>query len=183
MVDNCLIVIDCQNDFFYGTLGTPETRAIVPNILAKIEGYVKRGEYICFTKDLHHSDYDETLEGQTIPRHCISPSDGMDLIGSIQDLLKGYYRTDVFHKSTFGSLDLLDEARDFWEDDDEVVTEIIGVCTDICVLANVVLLRTALPNSRFIVDASCCAGTTKEAHEAALRVMKSLQIEVINENT
>jgi nicotinamidase-related amidase len=168
-----LIVVDMQNDFVYGSLGTPEARAIVPNVKKKIEEYRERGDDIIFTMDSHGSNYLETHEGKYLPvKHCILGTDGCDVISKINRLAG-----DVsILKNTFATLHWVCLSHVFWNG-----IELVGVCTDICVVSNALVLRSLYPNLDITVDASCCAGTTPEKHKAALEVMKSCHIDVIGE--
>lgn len=175
-----LIVVDMQNDFVTGPLGTPEARGIVPNIQEKIQHYLKNEEgIVIFTRDTHDRFYMETQEGKHLPiPHCIFGTKGWNIIPE----LDGYtHNSFILNKDTFGN--------DYWEDVFDIRTnnvsfpiesiELIGVCTDICVITNALILKTIYPEIPIIVDASCCAGTSPENHKAALQVMKSCQIEVI----
>lgn len=168
-----LIVVDMQNDFVYGPLGTPEARAIVPNVQKKIEEYRERFDDVVFTKDLHDELYLERHEGRYLPiKHCMWNEKGSELVIPADD--NGEV---VFIKSTFGFKDWVHYPYIYRTS----AIEIVGVCTDICVVSNALMLRSICPETDIIVDASCCAGTTPEKHKAALEVMKSCHIDVINE--
>lgn len=177
-----LIVIDMQNDFVTGPLGTPEARAIVPNIKKKIEFYkklnYKQKTQIIFTQDSHSINYgnDEFLiEEKKVPKHCITGTPGWCIIDELFP-----YSIDTIQKETFGVVAKWVSLR--MEDNDEDSSiQIVGVCTDICVISNALILRAMYPNIPIYVDAGCCAGTTPEKHKAALEMMKSCCIEVINE--
>lgn len=168
-----LIVIDMQNDFIDGALGTKEAQAIVSNVKKKIEEYKARGDEIIFTRDTHSKNYLETNEGKYLPvEHCIKGTYGW-LISDELDNGVGY---PVIDKYTFGfggwvhyDFDMLDEV------------EVIGLCTDICVVSNALILKALFPEIDITVDASCCAGVTPESHKAALTTMKMCQINVIGE--
>ena len=172
-----LVVIDMQNDFINGALGSPEAISIVPNVAAKIAEYKSAGRPIVYTCDSHNSNYMNTQEGKYLPiPHCISGTkgweiaDGLYVEGSIVD-----------NKHSFGSTNLVAYiATNYRGRFDEI--EVVGLCTDICVVSNVMILKAFLPEVKITVDASCCAGTSIEAHKAALTVMKSCQVEVINGN-
>lgn len=169
-----LIVIDMQNDFVYGPLGTPEAQAIVPNIIKKVEEYRSRDDAIIFTTDTHYDDYLETSEGQKLPvPHCIVGTSGYEIIPELNVELSTMEK--IYPKSTFGYR----WNTGHWMRCYDV--EIIGVCTDICVVTNALVLKTYHPDIEITVDASCCAGSTPEKHKAALEVMKSCQINVIGE--
>ena len=181
-----LIVIDVQNDFVTGSLGTPEAQAIVPNIVKKVEEYRSNEDGIIFTKDIHYDNYLETAEGKKLPiPHCIAGTVGCDIIPELNpDLsLNLAFNEKIYNKETFGYhwdhaawLGWLRDAKPIYK------IEIIGLCTDICVVTNALCLKTCYPNIELTVDASCCAGTTPDKHKAALDVMESCQINVINKN-
>lgn len=169
-----LIVIDMQNDFVTGPLGTKEAVAIIPKINQKIEAYHKNEDQIIFTRDMHFNDYLHTTEGKHLPvPHCIYPTEGWHIAKGIHV----YHNSRLIDKEHFGSLHL---EKAFRLKRSEAI-EIVGVCTDICVITNALILKTQLPDTEITVDASCCAGTTPDMHKAALQVMKSCQINVINE--
>lgn len=185
-----LVIVDMQNDFIDGSLGSAEAQAIVPKVVEKVKNIDKSNTLILFTKDTHYKDYFDTLEGKMLPvKHCIENTPGWCInkeISSIVDDTEGYMHYSsgtIIHsriyKFTFGS----DILREFLLEHEESIEEIefCGVCTDICVISNALMARQTLPNTRIVVDASCCAGVTPEKHKAALEVMKSCQIEVIGE--
>lgn len=166
-----LIVVDMQNDFITGSLGTKEAQAIVPNVKKKIEEYNARGYEIFCTKDTHFEDYLETNEGKNLPiKHCIKYTNGWDISKELN-----VDNAMFINKNTFG----YSGWRGFSLDNDDI--EIVGLCTDICVISNALILKAAYPEINITVDANCCAGTTPENHKAALTVMKSCQINVIGE--
>lgn len=166
-----LIVIDMQNDFVNGSLGNEEIKAIVPAVVKKINDW---DGIVITTMDTHDDDYMRTLEGKKLPvPHCMRGTEGWELNDEVLSALPANYLS--VEKSTFGSYSLPKWLTQFKE------IHIIGVCTDICVVSNALLLRAHYPNTVIVCDASCCAGTTPEKHKAALEVMKSCQIEVINE--
>lgn len=167
-----LIVVDMQNDFIDGTLGTPEAQAIVPNVKKKIEEYDAREDAIVFTRDTHFDDYLETNEGKHLPvKHCVMGTHGWQIADGLEAPNARY-----INKPTFGWMGWQSFA---FEDDDEV--EIVGLCTDICVVSNALILKAMFPEIKIAVDASCCAGVTPESHKAALQTMKMCQINVIGE--
>lgn len=174
-MNKVLIVVDIQNDFIFGALGTPEARGIVDNVLQKVIEARQSNDTIIFTKDLHYDeDYCDSVESAFVPRHCMANEDGHWIIECLRPYMD-YWVT----KSTYGYT--------HWEDlptfiADADFIEVIGVCTDICIISNVLMLRSLYPTIPIVVDASCCAGLTPEKHRAALEVMKSCNIEVINEN-
>ena len=167
-----LIVVDMQNDFITGALGTPEAQAIVPKVKKKIEEYRKLGHKIVFTKDTHYDDYLDTMEGEKLPiKHCIKGTYGWKLANGL------YVKDDpVIEKHQFG-YPVWDDCIDIWYDE----MELVGLCTDICVISNALIIKSMTRTREITVDASCCAGTTPENHKAALQVMKSCQINVIGE--
>ena len=170
-----LVVIDMQNDFIDGALGTPEAVEIVPNVRAKIRQYAP--EDIFVTMDTHEADYLTTQEGQNLPvEHCIRGSKGWEIRGDLAVLLKG---ASIYEKSTFGSMKLAEDLRAI-ADKEDIELELAGLCTDICVVSNALLLKAAMPEVRISVDPACCAGVTPEKHEAALETMRSCQIHVEN---
>lgn len=172
-----LIIIDMQNDFITGPLGTPEARNIVNKVYTKIREAKKSGTKIIFTRDTHFTNYNKTLEGQNLPvSHCIIDTEGWQIIPELPT-----NSAKIFNKYTFGDRYLAEELAECYNLSEENLIELCGVCTDICVVSNALMLRAFLPNVPISVDASCCAGTTLEKHKAALEVMKSCQIEVINE--
>lgn len=161
-----LIVIDMQNDFIDGSLGTAEAVAIVDNVKAKIKEYADRGDQIIFTRDTHQEDYMETNEGKHLPVvHCIEGTDGWQ----IRD---GFYAegAEIINKPSFGYTG--------WNDYSFEEVELIGLCTDICVVSNALIIKAIFPEIKVSVDSSCCAGVTPESHEAALKTMQMCQIEV-----
>ncbi len=173
-----LIVIDMQRDFVTGDLGTPEAIAIVPNINRKIEEYRSRCDEVFFTRDTHTEDYFETNEGKHLPvPHCIYETDGWQITDRIH---WGFYNSTVLNKPTFGFLHW-DKYLNVSGEGEDAEIEIVGVCTDICVVSNALILKAMYPEAKITVDASCCAGVTPESHKAALTTMKMCQIEVIGE--
>ncbi|MBO6133122.1 MAG: cysteine hydrolase [Lachnospiraceae bacterium] len=169
-----LVVIDMQNDFIDMALGTKEALGIVDAVKGKISGY--RAEDIVATMDTHEDNYMETQEGRYLPvPHCIRGSEGWKIRPDIAELLKG---ARVFEKPTFGSMELADYLLGVSRGE-EIELELIGLCTDICVVSNALLLKAAMPEVKITVDSSCTAGVTPKKHEAALETMRSCQIQVI----
>ena len=166
-----LIVVDMQNDFISGSLGTTEARAIVENVADKIKSF--NGKVI-FTRDTHEDDYMNTQEGKKLPvSHCVIGSEGWQIHPDLAP-----YAREVIDKPTFGSVVLAHLISAM--DNVESIT-LVGICTDICVISNAMLLKAFMPEVPIFVDASCCAGVTPESHKTALAAMKSCQINIINE--
>lgn len=179
-----LVVVDMQNDFIDGPLGTPEARAIVDNVCAKIRD--GEWDYIYYTMDMHDNGYLETQEGQKLPiEHCIYDTEGYKYNAAVEkDILDYPFHTPVY-KTTFGCVDLPFLVRSrVWStlnvDFKDIELTLVGVCTDICVVSNAMLLKAHFPEMKIVVDASCCAGSTPEKHYMALEVMKSCQVDVVN---
>lgn len=164
-----LIVVDMQHDFVDGSLGTPEAKAIVENVRNKIQQYYKNGDHIIFTRDTHTTEYLNTNEGKHLPyEHCIYGTHGWKIVPGLE--VPG---CEYIDKLSFGWMG--------WDKYyfDEI--EIIGLCTDICVVSNALILKATFPEANITVDASCCAGVNPESHKAALTTMKMCQINVIGE--
>lgn len=180
-MNRILIVIDMQNDFITGTLGSAEAEAVVENVVRKIQKYNREGERILCTLDTHYQNYRDTQEGRKLPvPHCIKPENGWELNERIkEELAKNAGKIRYFEKNTFGSWELAEYLKQ--TADARTEFEFIGVCTDICVVSNVLLVKAAFPENKIIVDASCCAGVTKETHRYALETMKMCQIDIIGE--
>ncbi len=171
-----LIVVDMQNDFVDGALGTPEAQQIVPAVAKKIRSYPK--ENVVYTLDTHSEEYMNTQEGKNLPvMHCIRGTQGWNLNPVIAELSEGSER---FEKPTFGSV-LLGETLKSVTERDDLELELVGLCTDICVVSNALLLKAMMPEVPISVDASCCAGVTPESHAHALATMKACQIHVTGE--
>lgn len=172
---NILVVVDMQKDFVDGSLGTSEAQAIVQNVVKKINEF--QGEIIV-TYDTHPETYLETAEGVKLPvKHCIKGTDGWELDKNVAETLSGKTYT-VVEKPTFGSVDLPSLIREIAGDDDFQI-ELVGLCTDICVVSNALLLKANFPECKISVDSSCCAGVTVDTHNHALSVMRMCQIDVI----
>ena len=169
-----LVVVDMQKDFVDGALGSKEAIAIVPSVVKKIKEF--DGE-IFVTYDTHFENYMDTSEGKKLPvRHCIKGTDGWELNDEVKQALNAKKFTPV-EKKTFGSVDLPVLIKEAIGDDDFTV-ELIGLCTDICVVSNALIIKAVFPEAPISVDAACCAGVTPEKHEAALETMRSCQIDV-----
>lgn len=171
-----LVVVDMQNDFVDGALGTAEAVKIVPEVAEKIRKF--DGNEIFVTYDTHYENYSDTLEGKKLPvPHCIEGTKGHELNDSIKTALKGKNHIDII-KKTFGTFEIVETLKKRYPNE-KIEAEIIGLCTDICVISNALILRAGYPDSLISVDAHCCAGVTPETHSAALATMKCCQIDVI----
>ena len=169
-----LIAVDLQNDFITGALGTPEAQEMLPRAAAYIAAH--QGP-VLYTLDTHEADYLSTREGGVLPvEHCIRGTEGWQLSPELAPVLAG---AKVFEKPTFGSVQLAEELKALSETE-ELELELVGLCTDICVISNALLLKAFLPEVRITVDASCCAGVTPQKHLAALETMRSCQVAVVN---
>ena len=174
----CLIVVDMQNDFIDGSLGTKEAVAILPKVVEKVENYDGR---IIFTKDTHTADYMNTQEGKNLPVvHCVEGEAGWKLASALEDFAakKGCV---TYNKPSFGSVELAEAMKQLAAEESIEEFELCGLCTDICVISNAMLLKAFLPEIPVAVDASCCAGVTPESHKNALEAMKMCQISIRNE--
>ena len=164
-----LVVVDMQKDFIDGALGTKEAQAIVENVKKKIESF--DGDVV-FTYDTHTKEYLDTQEGRKLPVvHCVKGTEGWELDSRLQPLAEG---RKIFEKPTFGSIEL----GEFVKASEYTDVELVGLCTDICVISNAMLIKAYMPEVNVSVDAACCAGVTPESHENALSAMKMCQIEV-----
>lgn len=169
-----LVVVDMQKDFIDGALGTKEAVAIVEKAAAEIARFTG---IIFVTMDTHHNNYLETAEGKKLPvPHCIKGTDGWLLNEKIQAALSGKNYVTL-EKGTFGSTKLVDAVREIGCQE-ELEIECFGLCTDICVVSNVLLLKANFPEAKITVRADCCAGVTPDSHAAALKTMEMCQIEM-----
>ena len=167
-----LIVVDMQNDFIDGALGTKEAVAIVPYVKEVIENFEGK---VFFTRDTHFDGYMETQEGKNLPvPHCIKDTDGWQIRAELEALRS----TEAIDKLTFGSKDLVDVLAK--EENIEEIT-FVGLCTDICVISNVMVVKAFYPEIPLAVDAKGCAGGTVQSHLNALEAMKMCQVKVVNE--
>ncbi len=170
-----LVVVDMQKDFVDGSLGTPEAQAIVSRAAEKIRSF--EGD-IFVTYDTHFEDYLDTPEGKKLPvPHCIYETPGWELTEELQDLMEEIPHYKV-QKYTFGSITLPHLMKEVADGDDFSI-ELIGLCTDICVISNALILKAQFPDLSISVDSSCCAGVTPALHIAALDVMRSCQIDIL----
>ena len=167
-----LVVVDMQKDFISGALGTKEAVAIVPRVAKKIAQAKKAGKTVVFTRDTHHENYLQTQEGKNLPvPHCIENTPGWEIDPALDTT-----GARIFDKPSFGSEELVQYLKGL---DKYGEIELIGLCTDICVISNALLLKAALPEVPIRVDASCCAGVTPESHENALAAMRMCQIRIL----
>lgn len=167
-----LIVVDMQHDFIDGALGTAEAVEIVPKVREKIDTYRKAGDVVIYTRDTHEENYLDTLEGKKLPvKHCIKGK-------------KGWQIADGLYEEGCMCIDKPNFGWPHWSEIKELEKagsiELIGLCTDICVVSNALIIKAVFPDTDIYVDASCCAGVTKETHMAALETMKMCQINIIN---
>ena len=172
-----LVVIDMQNDFISGSLGTPEAQAMLPRLVNKIKNEADDTRFI-FTKDTHSTDYLSTPEGKKLPvTHCVYGTMGWDIPDCLTEDF--CHSPLTIEKPTFGSYELMDYLGDFVSDGGVDTIEFVGLCTDICVVSNVLMAKARFYNDcEIAVDSSCCAGVTPESHEAALQTMRMCQINV-----
>jgi len=179
-----LIVVDMQKDFIDGSLGTAEAADIVDAVARRIEN--SKGELILFTQDTHQVDYLDTPEGKKLPVvHCIENTDGWKINESIQnawinnkDTIKiSEFPQNTFRKPVFGSVDLVYYLKSRVDEISEI--EILGLCTDICVVSNAIMIKNTIPNVKISVNAECCAGVTPQGHKEALNIMKMCQIDEV----
>ena len=171
MKNEYLIVVDMQNDFIDGALGSKEAQAIVPGVIEAIKGF--KGEVI-YTRDTHHSNYLQTQEGRMLPvEHCFADTPGWQLYPAIDELAKGHL---IIDKDSFGPVTLPRYMKEKGEPDTIVV---LGLCTDYCVLVTAILMKAHFPEAEIFVDARNCAATLPENHEPALKTMETCQIHIL----
>lgn len=172
-MQDILVVVDMQNDFIDGALGTKEAVGIVPLVKEKITNFSGK---VFFTRDTHQDDYLSTQEGRNLPvPHCIKETEGWQIRRELDELRQ----TEAIDKPSFGSVELGQLLVD--ENAKESINSItfVGLCTDICVISNAMLTKAFLPEVQIIIDSKCCAGVTPESHETALSAMKACQIKVV----
>lgn len=175
-MQNILIVVDMQNDFIDGALGTKEAVAVVPKVAEKIQNFSGR---VIFTRDTHEENYMDTQEGKNLPvPHCIRGTQGWQISSKLAEFCKD----EPINKVTFGSVELGTVLKELNEENPIESITLIGLCTDICVISNAMLAKAFLPEVKIIVDASCCAGVTPESHKNALEAMKVCQITIENDD-
>lgn len=174
-MQNILIVVDMQNDFITGALGTKEAVSIVPKVEEKIKAFDGR---VIFTRDTHFENYMDTQEGHSLPvPHCIQGSEGWQICAQLAQLCN----EPPVDKPTFGSNALGEMLATADRADSIGSITLVGLCTDICVISNALLLKAFLPEVEIRVDASCCAGVTPESHNTALAAMRTCQIVIEND--
>ena len=165
-----LIVVDMQVDFITGSLGSKLAEAIVPNVVEKVKNY---DGTVIFTRDTHFADYLSTQEGRKLPvEHCIKDTTGWEICDELKPFVN-----KVVDKITFGSVELPEIIKSYDEEIEEI--ELCGLCTDICVISNAMILKATFPEVKIKVDSTCCAGVSIESHNTALNAMKSVQIDVV----
>lgn len=177
-----LVIVDMQTDFVNGVLGNDMTKAVLPKIVEKLKCHYNEYDAIYMTRDIHFDNYLDTLEGKKLPvPHCMRNGTGKNIVKELWDVVKELREKRKFvrvvDKHTFASKELIDYLSATCGVNDEI--ELCGVCTDICVVSNAICLRAELPNTVIKVDGNCCAGTSMEAHNAALMTIKSCQIDII----
>lgn len=179
---NVLVVVDMQNDFISGSLGSPEAQAIVENVVKRILDF---DGLILYTLDTHTEEYLNTREGKNLPvKHCIAGTDGWAPNAAVWMALMHKNVADETHmiaKDTFGGVSLPMRIHELFGGEDPAEISLVGLCTDICVISNALLLKAFYPEARIVVDAGSCAGATSEGHKTALAAMKPCQIEIENE--
>lgn len=177
MAEKYLVVIDMQKDFTYGALKNESAISIIPNVVKKVRDFPGK---VIFTYDTHQENYLDTQEGKMLPvSHCIKGTEGWELVDELQVQMQELQAL-TFEKPAFGSVKLAEKMAEIHaaEGIEEVI--LVGICTDICVISNAMLLKAFLPEVPIVVDASCCAGVTPESHQTALDAMKACQIQVVS---
>ena len=165
-----LVVVDMQVDFITGSLGSKMAENIVSNVVEKVKSFDGK---VIFTRDTHYADYMQTQEGKKLPvEHCIKDTDGWQICNQLRP-----YAETVVDKETFGSIELPEILKGYGEEIEEIT--LCGLCTDICVISNAMILKAAFPNVKITIDSKCCAGVSEESHNTALNAMKAVQIEVV----
>lgn len=170
MAKKLLIVVDMQNDFISGALGSKAAQAIVPAVAEKIKRYKQNGDSVIFTRDTHQKEYLSTQEGKYLPvLHCVAGTEGHKIASGLDTA-----GAEIIDKPSFGSMELSKHVAAM--NPSEI--ELCGLCTDICVVSNALILKAALPETKITVDSRACAGVSEESHNAALTTMKMCQINV-----
>ena len=174
-MNDVLIVVDMQNDFIDGVLGTREAVAIVPHVKEKIEAYRAEKNTVIFTRDTQGEDYLQTQEGRKLPvEHCIRGTRGWEISEKLDTA-----DSQIIDKPSFGSYELVEKLAELDKQDALESVELVGLCTDICVVSNALIIKATFPDAQVKVDSACCAGVTLESHEAALKTMQMCQVEVV----
>lgn len=170
-MNRLLVVVDMQKDFIDGSLGTGEAEAIVNNVKKKIEEYQAAGDDVIFTLDTHGNDYMDTQEGKNLPvLHCVKGTAGWELADALEEIPGRRFEKDTFASKEVGEYAASGGYKSI---------ELIGLCTDICVISNALLIKAFLPEIPILVDSSCCAGVTPKSHENALNAMKMCQVTIL----
>ncbi|MBO6178044.1 MAG: cysteine hydrolase [Selenomonadaceae bacterium] len=164
----CILVIDVQNDFVNGALGTKEAVEMLPRLVEKLQN--EKNASLVFTQDTHKDNYLDTNEGKHLPvRHCIKNTEGWQIAPALSEFLDD---AKIIEKKSFGSTRLPSVVAEY----DEI--ELVGLCTDICVISNALLLKAFFPEKKISVDPACCAGVTPESHKSAIEIMKLCQVDI-----
>lgn len=176
MAEKILVVVDMQKDFVDGSLGTKEAAAIVDAVVKKVQGFEGK---VIFTRDTHGEDYMDSQEGKYLPvLHCVKHTAGWEIIPELDGIRKEQ-KMRCYDKPAFGCTTLAEDLKKAYEAGEIASVELVGLCTDICVVSNALLIKAFMPELPVSVDSACCAGVTLEKHEAALEIMRSCQIEVM----
>lgn len=176
MKEKYLLVIDVQNDFVAGSLGSEDAQNVLKNIIKKVKDF---DGTVMFTRDTHQEDYLSTQEGRYLPvKHCIEGTDGWQLVDSLQDYANRH-ESIIYDKPSFGNMNLASDIKSLYKLGRLESVELIGLDTDICVISNALIIKAAVPELPIYVDPACCAGSSREKHEAAIEVMKSCQIQMV----
>lgn len=188
-MNKILVVVDVQNDFIDGSLGTKEAQEIVDKVADRIREYNTNGDLVLFTKDTHEENYLDTQEGKNLPvKHCIKDTPGWGINDTVRHAWKEYRdrllvfnsKNNTFYKNSFGSVELANYISCLCSDNNfNYDIELCGLCTGICVLSNAVMLKSYLPENKISVNAGCCACVTPESHKTAIEAMKMCQINII----
>ncbi|MCL2599539.1 MAG: cysteine hydrolase [Firmicutes bacterium] len=169
-----LIVIDMQNDFVHGVLGTKEARAIVPTVCKKVKEYQQKGDLVLMTKDTHDHNFANTQESKGLPEHCKIGTPGHDIIVELAGV-----DCMMSNKCSFTSIEFAQEIMMLVKKESVQQIELCGLCTDVCVVSNALVIKAALPEMKVVVDQNACAGVTPQKHQAALDVLQSCQVVVV----
>ncbi len=177
MAKRLVVVVDMQKDFIDGALGSFEAVKIVDNCKRRLQKAAADSDIVIFTRDTHGEDYMQTEEGKNLPvEHCLKGSAGWEIDSALTEEVPG---ARVFDKETFGSRNLGEAAAELVSKGEIDSIELFGLCTDICVISNALLIKAFCPNTPVYVDASCSAGVTPESHDTAIKAMESCQIHIL----